>query len=89
MDTKTYRNVERMVLDSLAGKYPDAKTPRIITLEGYKDTPPWLQSTIHEEMIDCIGGKLTSGAGLGGTDTIELQQLLSDGEERVSPCNMR
>ena len=65
------------VMDVLRDKQPEARTPTAASLDLYHDRPPDLTLVdITNETVTAVAGRLSGGAGPGGTDSVSLQHWL-------------
>ena len=65
------------VLEVLHAKQPEARTPTAACLESYTGRPPELTPVdITDDTVTVVAGRLLSGAGPGGTDSVSLQQWI-------------
>ena len=65
------------VLEVLRAKHPEARTPTAACLESY--TGRRLELTpvnITDDTVTAVAGRLSGGAGPGGTDSVSLQHWL-------------
>ena len=64
-------------MEVLRTKHPDARPPSATSLDTYPDQPPELVlADITENTVTEVVGRLSGGAGLGGTSLVVLQQWL-------------
>ena len=60
-------------MEVLRTKHLDARPPTASILDSYLDRPPEIVPfDITDNMVTAVTGKLSGGAGLGGTDSISL-----------------
>ena len=65
------------VMEVLCTKHPDARTPTAASLESYPGQPPELTPVdITKDTVTAVAGRLSGGAGPGGTDSMSLQHWL-------------
>ena len=65
------------VLEVLRAKHPEAWTPTAACLESYTGRPPKLTPVdITDDTVTAVAGRLSGGAGPGGTDSVSLQHWL-------------
>ena len=65
------------VMEVLRTKQPEARTPTAASLDHYKRRPPELTPVdITEDTVMAVSGRLSGGAGPGGTDSVSLQHWL-------------
>ena len=64
-------------MEVLRTKHPEARTPTAVSLDCYKGIPPELTPVdITEDTVMAVAGRLSGGAGPGGTDSVSLQHWL-------------
>ena len=70
------------VMKVLRTKHPEAQTPTAASLDSYPGRSPELTPVdITEDTVTTVAGRISGGAGLGGTDSVSLQHwLLQFGE---------
>ena len=62
------------VLEVLRAKHPEARTPTAACLTSYTGCPPELTLVdITNDTVTAVAGRLSGGAGPGGTDSVSLQ----------------
>ena len=65
------------VLEVLRVKHPESPTPTAAFLGSYTGRPPELTPVdIIDDMVTAVAGRLSGGAGPGGTDSVSLQHWL-------------
>ena len=65
------------VMEVLRTKHPEARTPTAASLDSYLSCPPSLTMVdITEDTVTAVAGRLSGGAGPGGTDSVSLQHWL-------------
>ena len=65
------------VMEVLRTKHPEARTPTAARLDHYKGRPPELTPVdITKETVTAVSGRLSGGAGPGGTESVSLQHWL-------------
>ena len=65
------------VLEVLHTKHPDARPPSATFLDAYPGKPPEMVLVdITDDVVSAVAGRLSGGAGPGGTDSISLQHWL-------------
>ena len=65
------------VLEVLRSKYPEARTPTAACLESYTGFSPELTPVdITDDTVTAVAGRLSGGAGPGGTDSVSLQHWI-------------
>ena len=83
-DTRHYPDGHtRTVKETFQTKHPKVRTPTLSSLETYESLPRQQKKIIDEEIIQRVAGRLSGGAGLGGTDATTMQMLIS-GRGRAS-----
>ena len=69
--------VEHRVMEVLRSKHPEARIPTAAGLDSYPDRPPELTPVdITDDMVTAVAGRLSGGAGTGGTDLVSLQHWI-------------
>ena len=64
-------------MEVLRTKHPGARTPTAASLDCYKGRPPELTPVdITEDTVTAVAGRISGGAGPGGTDSVSLQHWL-------------
>ena len=62
------------VMEVIRTKHPEAQTPTAASLDSYLGRPPKLTPVdITKNTVTAVVGRLSGGAGLGGTDSVSLQ----------------
>ena len=65
------------VLEVLRTKNPDARPPSAACLNAYPGKPPEMVPVdIMDDVVSSVIGRLSGGAGPGGTDSISIQHWL-------------
>ena len=65
------------VMEVLRSKHLEAQTPGAANLDSYPGHPPELTPVdITEDTVTAVAGRLSRGAGPGGTDLVSLQHWL-------------
>ena len=65
------------VVEVLHAKHPDARPPSAASLDAYPGPPPEMVPVdITDDVVSAVTGRLSGGAGPGGTDLISLQHWL-------------
>ena len=65
------------VMEVLRAKHPEARTPTAASLDSYPDRPPEITPVdITNDTVTAVVGRLSGGAGTGGTDSVSLQHWL-------------
>ena len=65
------------VLEVLHAKHPEAWPPTAAILTPYIGCPPELTPVdITDDTVTAVAGRLSGGAGPGGTDSVSLQHWL-------------
>ena len=65
------------VLEVLRAYHPEAQTPTAASLTSYTGCPPELTPVgITDNTVMAVVGRLSGGAGPGGTDSVSLQHWL-------------
>ena len=65
------------LLEVLHTKNPDARPPSAACLDAYLGKPPEMVLVdITDDVVSAVAGRLSGGAGTGGTDLISLQHWL-------------
>ena len=65
------------MLEVLRSKHPEARTPTAACLTNYTGCPPELTPVdITDDTVTAVAGRLSGGAGPGGTDSVSLQHWL-------------
>ena len=83
-------NTGERVLEVLRTKHPDAPSPSAACLNTYADKPPEMVPVdITDDVVWAVAGRLSRGAGPGGTDSVSLQHWLlrfraANGELRLN-----
>ena len=71
-----YKTEDR-VMEVLCAKYLEARTPNVASLDSYLDRPSELTPVdITNDTVTAVAGRLSGGAGPGGTYSVSLQHLL-------------
>ena len=61
----------------LRAKHPEARPPTAVSLTPYTGCPPELTPVdIIDDTVTTVAGRLSGGAGPGGTDSVSLQHWL-------------
>ena len=61
------------VFEVLHTKHPDARPPSAACLDAYLGPPPEMVPVdITHDVVSAVAGRLSGGAGPGGTDSISL-----------------
>ena len=64
-------------MEVLHTKHPEARTPTAAILDFYPGRPPELTPVdITKDTVTAVSGRLSEGAGPGGTDSVSLQHWL-------------
>ena len=64
-------------MEVLHTKNPDARPPTAASMDKYPDRPPEIVLVyITKNTVTEVAGRLSGGAGLGGTDSVSLQHYL-------------
>ena len=64
-------------MEVLSSKHPKARTTTTASLDLYPYRPPKLTSVdITDDTVTAVAGRLSGGAGTGGTDSVSLQHWL-------------
>ena len=64
-------------MEVLHAKHPDARPPSATCLDAYPGKPPEMVPVdITDDVVLAVAGRLSWGAGTGGTDSISLQHWL-------------
>ena len=72
-----YDKMGDRVLEVFCAKHPEAQTPTVACLESYTGLPPELSLVdITDDTVTAVEGRLSGGAGLGGTDSVSLQHWI-------------
>ena len=72
-----YTKTGDRVLEVLHAKHPDARPPSAACLDAYPGPPPEMVPVdITDAVVSAVAGRLSGGAGPGGTDSISLQHWL-------------
>ena len=62
------------VMEVLLTKHLEARTPTAASLDSYMGRPPeTTQVDITKDTVTTVAGRLSGGAGPGGTDSVSLQ----------------
>ena len=62
------------VLEVLRAKHPEARTPTEVFLTIYTGRPQEITpADITDDTVTAVAGRLSGGAGPGGTDSVSLQ----------------
>ena len=70
-------NTGDWVMEVLCAKHLEARIPTAEILDLYPDRPPELSPVdITNDMVTAVTGRLSGGAGPGGTDSVSLQHWL-------------
>ena len=65
------------MLEVLHAKHPDARPSSAACLDAYPVKPPEMVPVdITDNVVSAVAGRLSGGAGPGGTDSISLQHWL-------------
>ena len=65
------------VMEMLHAKHPDDRKLTTASLDSYPDRPLELTPVdITDDMVTAVAGRLSVGAGPGGTDSVSLQRWL-------------
>ena len=65
------------VMEVIRTKHPEARKPTAASLDSYPGCPPELTPVdITEDTVTAVAGRLSEGAGPGGTDSVSLQHWL-------------
>ena len=65
------------MLEVLRARHPEARTPTAASLTSYTGCPPELTTVdITDNTVTAVAGRLSGGAGPGGTDSVSLQHWL-------------
>ena len=65
------------VVEVLHAKHPDAQPPSAACLDAYPGPPSEMVPVdITDDVVSAVAGRLSGGAGPGGTDSISLQHWL-------------
>ena len=65
------------MIEVLRTKLPEALAPTAASLDSYPDLPPELVPVdIIDDTVTAVAGRISGGAGPGGTDSVSLQQRL-------------
>ena len=81
-------------MEVLHAKHPDARSPSAACLNAYPGKPPEMVPVdITDDVVSAVAGRLSGGAGPGGTDSISLQHWLlrfgaASGELRLIVAEM-
>ena len=76
-------------MEVLKTKHPDARPPSVSSLDAYPNNPPdMVPVDITDDVLTAVAGRISGGAGPGGTYLVSLQQWLlrfgaASGELRV------
>ena len=63
------------VMEVLRTKHPEALPKKLVSLYTYPDRPPEIISVdITNNTVKVVVGRLSVGAGPGGTDSVSIQQ---------------
>ena len=64
-------------MEVFLAKHPEFRTPTAASLDLYPDRPPELTPVdITDDTMKAVAGRLSGGAGPGGTDSVSLQHRL-------------
>ena len=64
-------------MEVLHTKHLEARTPKAVCLDSYTSHPPELTPVdITDDTVTAVAGRLSGGAGPGGTDSVSLQHWL-------------
>ena len=70
-------NTGERVMEVLRTKHPDARPPLSACLDAYPNNPPEMVPVdITNDVVLAVAGRLSGGAGPGGTDSVCLQHWL-------------
>ena len=59
-------------MEVLRSKHPEARTPPAASLDSYPDHPPEITLVdITDDTVTAVAGRLSGGAGPGGTDSLQ------------------
>jgi hypothetical protein len=72
IDDKTGIKVSKV----LESKHPAARTPSTEALQPYPELPEFTDLYVTEDSVEKVARRLSSAAGLGGTNTCFLKQPL-------------
>ena len=62
-----------LVMEVLRTKHPDARPLSAASLDAYPDNPPeMVPVNIMDDVVSAVAGRLSGGAGPGGTDSVSL-----------------
>ena len=65
------------VIEVLRTKHPDARPLSAASLDAYPKNPPdMVPVDITDDVVAVVAGRLSGGAGPGGTDSVSLQHWL-------------
>ena len=65
------------VIEVLRIKHPDARPPSAASLYAYPNNPlEMVPVDITDDVLSVVAGRLSGGAGPGGTDLVSLQYWL-------------
>ena len=66
-----------LVMEVLCTKNLDARLPSVKILDAYPENPPEMVAVyITEDVVTAVAGRLSGGAGPGGTELVSLQHWL-------------
>ena len=75
--TKLCTETGERVMEVLHTKQPDACSPTTSSLDTYPERPPELLPVdITNGMVTEVVGRISGGAGPGGTDSVSLQHWI-------------
>ena len=64
-------------MEVLRTKHSDARPPSVACLNTYTEKPPEMVPVdITDDVVSAVAGRLSGGAGPGGTDSVSLQHWL-------------
>ena len=64
-------------MEVIRTKHPEARTPTAASLDSYPGRPPELTPVdITKDTVTVVAGRLSGGAGPGGTDSMSLQHWI-------------
>ena len=72
-----YTKTGGRVMEVLRTKHQEANSPTSDSLDSYPDRPPELVPVdVTDDTVMAVAGRLSGGAGPGGTDSVSLQHWL-------------
>ena len=77
MPRDKFTNNGERVMEVLHTKHPDSRPPSATSLDAYPNNPPeMVPVNITDNVVAAVAGRLSGGAGPGGTELVSLQHWL-------------